>query len=256
MQPEPRDLPVAAHRRRGALHELRRLVDGEASEEAELDDPPEARVHRRELGQRGIERLEIDPAVSLRRRDVDEIDAPGAAAPLQRAVLARVRDENLTHRAGGDAEEMRSILPVDPAARRKPDEHLVHERGGLQRVFGPLAAQVAARKRAQLAIDERNELIERGLANEDELNSIDASVNRQLEAISGRLEEIASRKLPIIVAGDFNDWRHRATAILERQLGMTEVSVAHAGRVARTYPSILPLLRLDRIYVRGFEVKA
>ena len=77
---------------------------------------------------------------------------------------------------------------------------------------------------------------------------------RQLEAISGRLEELASRKLPIIVAGDFNDWRHRATAILERRLGMTEVSVAHHGRAARTYPSILPVLRLDRIYVHGFRV--
>ena len=48
---------------------------------------------------------------------------------------------------------------------------------------------------------------------------------RQLEAISGRLEELATRDLPIIIAGDFNDWRHRASAILERRLGMTEVSV-------------------------------
>jgi endonuclease/exonuclease/phosphatase family metal-dependent hydrolase len=78
--------------------------------------------------------------------------------------------------------------------------------------------------------------------------------NRQLEAISGRLKELASHDLPIIVAGDFNDWRHRATAILERRLGMTEVSVAHVGRAPRTYPSMLPLFRLDRIYVRGFEV--
>ena len=80
--------------------------------------------------------------------------------------------------------------------------------------------------------------------------------SRQLEAISGRLEELASRDLPIIVAGDFNDWRHRASAILERRLGMTEVSVAHHGRAVATYPSVLPLLRLDRIYVRGFKVAA
>jgi endonuclease/exonuclease/phosphatase family metal-dependent hydrolase len=78
--------------------------------------------------------------------------------------------------------------------------------------------------------------------------------NRQLEAISGRLEELAMRDVPMIVAGDFNDWRHRASAILERRLGMTEVSVAHLGRVQPTYPSVLPLLRLDRIYVRGFKV--
>ena len=80
--------------------------------------------------------------------------------------------------------------------------------------------------------------------------------SRQLEAISGRLEELASRELPIIVAGDFNDWRHRASAILERRLGMTEVSVAHHGRAARTFPSMLPFLRLDRIYVRGFGIAA
>jgi endonuclease/exonuclease/phosphatase family metal-dependent hydrolase len=79
---------------------------------------------------------------------------------------------------------------------------------------------------------------------------------RQLEAISGRLEELASRELPIIVAGDFNDWRHRASAILARRLGMTEVSVARHGRAARTFPSLLPILQLDRIYVRGFSVAA
>lgn len=77
---------------------------------------------------------------------------------------------------------------------------------------------------------------------------------RQLDAISGRLEELASRGLPIIVAGDFNDWRQRASAILERRLGMTEVSIARHGLAARTYPSLLPMLRLDRIYVRGFSI--
>jgi len=77
---------------------------------------------------------------------------------------------------------------------------------------------------------------------------------RQLEAIGGRLAELASRDLPIIVAGDFNDWRKRADAILHDRLGLTEVSTAHHGRAVRTYPSVLPLLSLDRIYVRGFRV--
>ena len=83
-----------------------------------------------------------------------------------------------------------------------------------------------------------------------------AGRTRQLEAISGRLEELASRNLPIIVAGDFNDWRHRASSILERRLGMTEVSLARFGRAARTFPAMMPVLRLDRIYVRGFSVAA
>ena len=79
---------------------------------------------------------------------------------------------------------------------------------------------------------------------------------KQLDAIAGRLEEIVARDLPVIIAGDFNDWRHRATSILEGSLGMTEVSVVRGGRAARTFPSFLPLLRLDRIYIRGFEVLA
>ena len=79
---------------------------------------------------------------------------------------------------------------------------------------------------------------------------------RQLEAIGGRLEELASRDLPIIVAGDFNDWRKRADAILGGRLGLSEVSMSHSGRAARTFPSVLPLLSLDRIYFRGFRLLA
>jgi len=79
---------------------------------------------------------------------------------------------------------------------------------------------------------------------------------RQLDAICERLAEIASRRLPVIVAGDFNDWRQRATNVLEKELGMQEVLVAATGRHARTFPSALPVLRLDRIYVSGFEVQA
>ena len=77
---------------------------------------------------------------------------------------------------------------------------------------------------------------------------------RQLDAIGARLEEIAARDLPIIVAGDFNDWRQRASRILEHRLGMTEASLKAGGRHARTFPSVLPMLQLDRIYVRGFRV--
>jgi endonuclease/exonuclease/phosphatase family metal-dependent hydrolase len=77
---------------------------------------------------------------------------------------------------------------------------------------------------------------------------------RQLDAIARRLEELVERDQPVIIAGDFNDWRVRASAILETSLGMTEVSVAAGGRHSRTFPSMLPVLQLDRIYVRGFRV--
>ena len=64
----------------------------------------------------------------------------------------------------------------------------------------------------------------------------------------------APRETPMIVAGDFNDWRHSASGAMFRRLGLEEVSVMHNGKPARTFPSLLPVLRLDRIYVRGFEV--
>jgi endonuclease/exonuclease/phosphatase family metal-dependent hydrolase len=77
---------------------------------------------------------------------------------------------------------------------------------------------------------------------------------RQLDAIAARLEQLVARDTPVIVAGDFNDWRQRASRILEDSLGMREVAVASGGRHQRTFPSILPFLQLDRIYVRGFNV--
>ena len=55
---------------------------------------------------------------------------------------------------------------------------------------------------------------------------------------------------PLVVAGDFNDWRGRAPMRCSR-LRPTEVFRSANGRHARTFPARWPLLRLDRIYVRN-----
>ena len=55
---------------------------------------------------------------------------------------------------------------------------------------------------------------------------------------------------PVIVAGDFNDWRQRADAILEH-CGMQEVFVQQFGKPARSFPARWPWFRLDRIYLRN-----
>ncbi len=60
---------------------------------------------------------------------------------------------------------------------------------------------------------------------------------------------------PLIIAGDFNDWRNLLSRSLGNELGVHDVFHLHAGKPARSYPSGLPLFRLDRIYVRGFEVQ-
>jgi endonuclease/exonuclease/phosphatase family metal-dependent hydrolase len=55
---------------------------------------------------------------------------------------------------------------------------------------------------------------------------------------------------PVVVAGDFNDWRLRAGQRL-RQVGLVEVFEKAHGAPARSFPALLPTLRLDRIYVRN-----
>ena len=76
---------------------------------------------------------------------------------------------------------------------------------------------------------------------------------RQLERLLQMLEREVPDDAPLIVAGDFNDWRGRADAAL-RGCGLVEVFRLANGQHARSFPARLPLLKLDRIYVR--QVKA
>ncbi|HET6827503.1 MAG TPA: endonuclease/exonuclease/phosphatase family protein, partial [Ramlibacter sp.] len=59
---------------------------------------------------------------------------------------------------------------------------------------------------------------------------------------------------PLVVAGDFNDWRRRAHDYLWREVGLREIFVTAYGEAAKTFPALFPLLSLDRIYVRNCSV--
>lgn len=60
---------------------------------------------------------------------------------------------------------------------------------------------------------------------------------------------------PVIVAGDFNDWRLRVGAQLEESAGMCEAFSGTFRGGARSYPAFWPTLRLDRIYVRNVTTR-
>jgi len=77
----------------------------------------------------------------------------------------------------------------------------------------------------------------------------------QLQALEQHIEQLVPKHAPLVIAGDFNDWRELASGILVRRLNLSEVFELTGGRVARSFPSALPLFRLDRIYVRGFHVE-
>jgi endonuclease/exonuclease/phosphatase family metal-dependent hydrolase len=77
----------------------------------------------------------------------------------------------------------------------------------------------------------------------------------QLAALVERIESIVPAHAPLVIAGDFNDWRNHADKLLAKQLSLSEAfSAPHGGPPARSFPAQLPLLRLDRIYLRGLDV--
>jgi endonuclease/exonuclease/phosphatase family metal-dependent hydrolase len=117
-----------------------------------------------------------------------------------------------------------------------------------------------------------------------------ASRERQLDALLEWIGAAVPGDQPLIVAGDFNDWRNTLSQRLCASAGVVEVfdavhprmeslqraayfvrdRLAEVGaleppplsrlprmvRTARTYPALVPWFRMDRIYQRGFRVTA
>ena len=77
---------------------------------------------------------------------------------------------------------------------------------------------------------------------------------RQLSTLTGRINSHVPANEPLIIAGDFNDWRGRAEHFLHHGLGVREVFKITHGTYARTFPSWLPVLSMDRIYYRGLDI--
>ena len=84
------------------------------------------------------------------------------------------------------------------------------------------------------------DLFERGRAN-------------QYTRLVKRIHDHVPDDSPLIIAGDFNDWRETASRALVDELGVKEVFVTLHGRHALSFPAWFPFLPLDRIYVRGLE---
>jgi endonuclease/exonuclease/phosphatase family metal-dependent hydrolase len=78
----------------------------------------------------------------------------------------------------------------------------------------------------------------------------EAHRHHQLVHLCNAVRHNVPADAPLVVAGDFNDWRSRADALLA-PIGLIEVFRQAHGRHARSFPARMPLLRLDRIYVRG-----
>jgi endonuclease/exonuclease/phosphatase family metal-dependent hydrolase len=86
------------------------------------------------------------------------------------------------------------------------------------------------------------------------LGLIHASRVRQAERLAGLVKEQIPPDAPVVVAGDFNDWNEKLDHILQGA-GLQRAMVGEEARVA-TYPSMVPVLALDRVYMRGLSCQA
>ncbi len=76
----------------------------------------------------------------------------------------------------------------------------------------------------------------------------------QLALLCDLLDSIPPNE-PVIVAGDFNDWRLQAGKALA-ECNLHEAFASHYGQSAKSFPARWPFLRLDRIYVRNASARS
>jgi len=86
------------------------------------------------------------------------------------------------------------------------------------------------------------------------LGLLHRSRTKQLKKLAKYVQDFIPKDEPLIIAGDFNEWRRNKKDELETRLLMKDAGLELHGRKLRTFPSVLPLFPLDRIYLRGFEV--
>ena len=76
---------------------------------------------------------------------------------------------------------------------------------------------------------------------------------QQVSRLLGLIAADIPADAPLIVAGDFNDWRRRVHRVL-REAGLEDAHAACRGGLARTFPARHPLLAVDRIYCRNIRI--
>ncbi len=79
---------------------------------------------------------------------------------------------------------------------------------------------------------------------------------QQLQILTNHINKHVPTHVPLIIAGDFNAWQKNATERLEYELQLREVYKTFHGHYALTFPASRPTLRIDRIYYRGFGLRA
>jgi len=65
------------------------------------------------------------------------------------------------------------------------------------------------------------------------------------------IEQEIPQDAPLIVAGDFNDWRKQEREYFSGPLSLIDAHEAIHGSHAKTFPARAPIVSVDRIYLRN-----
>jgi len=76
---------------------------------------------------------------------------------------------------------------------------------------------------------------------------------RQIAMLCEKIEASLPSDAPLIIAGDFNDWRSDSDITL-KALGLKEAFSQRHGHLALTFPARFPMFAMDRIYYRNLEL--
>ncbi|MCP5144402.1 MAG: endonuclease/exonuclease/phosphatase family protein [Gammaproteobacteria bacterium] len=87
------------------------------------------------------------------------------------------------------------------------------------------------------------------------LDLLERNRMKQLARIVHVLKAVCPTDEPAVLAGDFNDWTGRVSAMLAKHAGMDEIATLLGLPPLKTFPSLLPVLPLDRILVQGMAVR-
>jgi endonuclease/exonuclease/phosphatase family metal-dependent hydrolase len=160
---------------------------------------------------------------------------------------------NAVYDHGHHGNALLSAFPIEDTSNHDVSDHAYEQRGILHCVLDTPAGQVHCY------------VVHLGL--------FEGGRARQTETLIDAVQESAPSGEPVIIAGDFNDWRNTLSDRLRKSLGVAEVFdelgprnalgdlvrnlAGRRGSVrpARTFPAALPWFRLDRIYIRGFKVE-
>ncbi len=73
---------------------------------------------------------------------------------------------------------------------------------------------------------------------------------KQTRLMQNYIDEKIESSAPLVLVGDFNDWRKKLDPIIRESCNLQELFRELYGHHAQTFPCFFPLLPLDRVYLR------